>query len=218
MRVAPFAASVAALTIASAITFAAPANAQQQPPMPTHSTSESDCTWVWLTGALPMGGSIGVWTERCELRTGLWELEYAADLPGFRRTIDGEDRTPVIHVFAKPAEAGIDAILPELRAKGLMPNDDACVFAPASEWTLMSAGPMPRTQAALEIVPIGARLEAIEATPDDEVPEPQCGDYGSSTHGTRYFVTDTRHPDKVVYLDLGQDGMMFDQSTVTIVE
>lgn len=206
-----------ALAAACLAAIALPA-AAQQPPEPTHSTSAQDCRWQWLSGALPMGGSIGAWTERCELPTGLWELEYTATLPGFWLTIDNETRIPVIHVFEKPADAGIEAVLPALRAGGHIPDDDECVFAPASEWTLKSAGPMPRTQAALEIVPIGARLAAIEATPDDEVPEPQCGDYGSSTHGTRYFVTDTRHPDKVVYLDLGQDGMMFDQSSVTIVE
>lgn len=209
MRIAFAAACLLAATL--------PASAQQ-PPEPTHSTSEDHCGWRWLTGELPAGGSIGVWTERCALPTGLWEVEYTATLPGFWLTIAGEERIPVIHVFAKPAGAGIDAILPALRAGGLVPDDDECVFAPPSEGALMTIGPMPRTQAAFEIVPVGSRLAAIEATPDDEVPEPQCGDYGSSTHGTRYFVTDTRHPDKVVYLDLGQDGMMFDQSSVTIVE
>lgn len=196
---------------------AMPASAQDTPE-PTHSTSAEDCRWQWLSGDLPMGGSIGAWTERCELHSGLWQLEYTATLPGFWLNINDEERIPVIHVFGKAADAGIDAILPALRAGGHIPDDDECVFVPAADWVLQTAGPMPRTQAAFEIVPTGARLAAIEATPADEVPEPQCGDYGSSTHGTRYFVTDTRLPDKVVYLDLGQDGMMFDQSSVTIAD
>jgi hypothetical protein len=31
-------------------------------------------------------------------------------------------------------------------------------------------------------------------------------------------MTDTRNSDTVVYFDLGQDGMMFDQTSVTTVE
>jgi hypothetical protein len=208
---------IAVLAAACLAALALPASAQQ-PPKPTHSSDAELCRWIWWSGALPTGGSIGAWTERCDLPTGLWELDYTATLPGFWLTIDGEARIPVIHVFAKPADAGIDAILPALRGGGHIPDDDECVFAPPSEWTLMTVGPTQKTQALFEIVPVGPRLAAIEATPDDEIPEPQCGDYGSSTHGTRYFVTDTRHPDKAVYLDLGQDGTMFDHTSVTIVE
>jgi hypothetical protein len=82
----------------------------------------------------------------------------------------------------------------------------------------MTAGPAPRTRALFEIMPTGSRLAALEATPDDEIPEPPCGEYGWSTHGTRYFVTDVAHPDKVIYIDIGQDGMMFDQTSVSLVE
>ena len=189
-----------------------------QPPKPAHSTDPDKCRWQWWSGALPMGGSIGAWTEHCDLATGVWELDYTANLPGFWLTIDGEEQVAVIQVFAKPTDADIAAILPELRERGYIPDDDECGFAPAMDSTLTTAGPTPRSQALFEIMPTGARLAAFQATPDDEVPEPPCGEYGWSTHGTRYFVTDTRHPDKVVYIDIGQDGMMFDQTSVTIVE
>ena len=69
---------------------------------------------------------------------------------------------------------------------------------------------------AIDIQPTGARKAAFDATPSDEVPEPPCGDYGWSTHGLRYFMTDIRHPDNVLYLNEGQDGMMFDPRTVRI--
>jgi hypothetical protein len=187
------------MATAGLFVLALPALAQvPQPPQPTHSTDSEQCRWQWWSGALPMGGSIGAWTERCEFATGLWELDYTANLPGFWLTIDGEEEVPVIQVFAKPADADIAAILPELRQRGYIPDDDECVFRPAMDSTLMIAGPTPRTQALFEIMPVGSRLAALEATPDDEVPEPPCGEYGWSTHGTRYFVTDTRHPDKVI--------------------
>jgi hypothetical protein len=196
-----------------------PALAQvPQPPKPTYSTDAEHCRWIWWSGALPMGGSIGAWTERCDLATGLWELDYTATLPGFWLTIGGEEQAPVIQVFSKPADADVSAILSELRERGYIPDDDECIFVPASETTLRTVGPVPRTQTLYEIMPTGARLAQFEATPDDDVPEPPCGEYGWSTHGTRYFVTDTRHPDKVVYIDIGQDGMMFDQTSVTLIE
>jgi hypothetical protein len=209
----------AVAVLACLAVLAPPALAQApQPPKPTKSTDAEHCRWRWWSGALPMGGSIGAWTEYCEFATGVWELDYTADLPGFWLTIDGEEQVPVIQVFAKPADADIAAILPELRERGYIPDDDECGFAPAMDSTLMTAGPAPRTRALFEIMPTGSRLAALEATPDDEIPEPPCGEYGWSTQGTRYFVTDVAHPDKVIYIDIGQDGMMFDQTSVSLVE
>ena len=48
------------------------------------------------------------------------------------------------------------------------------------------------------------------------MPEPPCGEYGWSTHGVRYFFTDTRFPDRAVYVNTGQDGTMFDDTTITL--
>jgi len=114
----------------------------------------------------------------------------------------------VVQWFAKPPEAAVDAILQELRAKGLIPDDDACVFRPA-------ARPGPRTQAYHDIRPVGARLTALEATPPDQIPDPPCGEAGWSTHGVRYFITDMRTPDWVLYVNEGQDGTLIDARSIT---
>jgi hypothetical protein len=204
--------------VASGLVANAMAEGLPQPPRPTTSTDPDHCRWIWWSGVLPMGGSIGVWTERCDLVTGRWELDYTATLPGFRLTIDDEEQAAVIQVFAKPAEADISTILPELRRRGYIPDDDECVFRAALDETMMSVGPTPRTRAVFEIVPTGSRLAAHEATPDDEVPEPQCGEYGWSAEGVRYFLTDVAHSDRVIYVNIGQDGMMFDQSTIALAD
>ena len=205
-------------TIAAVAVFACiqGALAQAQPPMPTHSTDPDKCTWVWKTGELPGGGTLGVWTERCLSENRAWEPLFNPDLPGFELTIDGHPEFTVIQAFAKPAEADVSAILPELRERGYIPDDDECNFEPASDATLQTIGPAPRTRAFYEIMPAGARLEALEATPSDEVPEPPCGRYGWSTHGVRSFMTDLAHPIRVIYMDLGQDGAMFDPTTITL--
>jgi hypothetical protein len=176
-----------------------------EPPKPTHSTDPARCQWRWQEGA-----GLGVWTERCAFDTGVWEPKFDASLPGFVITVEGETVDTILHVFSKPADAPVAAILPELKTRRLIPDDDDCVFEPAA------IRPAPRTLAFFHIVPRGKRKQAFDATPKDEVPEPPCGDYGWSTHGTRYFLTDIAHPGRVLYVNIGQDGMMFDEKTVTL--
>lgn len=181
--------------------------ALSQPPEPPKGAlaDTARCQWEWKSG-----GGIGVWAERCALDTGVWELSFREDLPGFVLTVDGQREATVLQLFKKPADAGIAAILPELRRRGYIPDDALCAFGPAA---ITSA---PRTAAFFDIRPTGERKTAFEATPADEVPEPACGEYGWSTHGIRYFLTDIRHADSVVFINTGQDGMMFDARTVTI--
>ena len=193
------------VALAAFCVLAPPAGALAQPPQPTGSSVPGSCTWEWKTG-----GGIGIWAERCDLPTGVWEPRFEASLPGFVLTIDGEAEGTILQVFDKPADADISAILPALRAKGYIPDDDECVFESAA------VRPAPRTIAFYEIRPVGAGLAAFEATPDDEVPEPPCGEYGWGTHGVRYFLTDTRFPERVVYVNIGQDGTMFDDTTITL--
>jgi hypothetical protein len=173
--------------------------------MPTQSADPDACKWEWKSG-----GGVGIWAERCAFETGVFEPRYEASLPGFVLTVDGKAKTTILQVFEKPADADISAILPTLRAKGYIPDDDECVFEPAS------IRPAPKTVAFFQIMPTGGRKAAFEATPDDEVPGPPCPDYGWSTHGTRYFFTDMRFPERVIYVDIGQDGTMFDDTTITL--
>lgn len=191
--------------LASLALFASVSAASAQPPKPSTGTDPAKCVWEWKTG-----GGIGIWAERCTFATGVWEPVFKADLPGFILTVDGGDETTILQLFKKPADAPISAILPELRKRGYIPDDDECVFEPAAD-----IRPLPKTRALFEIMPTGSRLAAFDATPADEVPEPPCGEYGWSTHGVRYFMTDITHPDTVVYLNIGQDGTMFDDGTVT---
>ena len=37
---------------------------------------------------------------------------------------------------------------------------------------------------------------------------------GWSTHGVRYFMTDLRRPDRVVYINEGQDGTQIDPRSI----
>lgn len=72
----------------------------------------------------------------------------------------------------------------------------------------------PRTIAFFQVQPVGERLQRLKATPRDEVPDPPCGDYGWSTHGVRYFLTDLRAPQWLVYVNEGQDGTLVNPRTL----
>ena len=127
-------------------------------------------------------------------------------------TIDGEDPQVVLQVFKKPADQPIDAILPELVKRGYVLATE-CVFAPADTSYIPAA---PAGQTFCEVVPTGARQATFDAAPDDEVPDPPCGDYGMAPDGVQYFMTEAAHPDRVVFVSLGQDGTLFDPATLTL--
>jgi hypothetical protein len=194
------------LVLAGAVLLSLSVAAAATPPTaPAGSTVPGRCTWIWKEV-----GDLGVWSERCDLDTGVWELEPSVDLPGFILTIGGDANDTVLQEFTKPVGAPIEAILPELRQRGYIPDDGECVFEAAA------IRPAVRTISFFEIKPTGARKAAFDATPSDEVPDPPCGDYGWSAEGVRYFMTDLAHPDRVIYVNTGQDGMMFDETTITL--
>jgi hypothetical protein len=180
--------------------------AAAQPPQPSYSTDPDKCTWSWKTGT-----GLGAWTERCAMN-GVWEPVFRPGVPELALTVGGDDAGTVLQLFQKPADGDISAILPELRKRGYIPDDNDCVFQPASQ----DAGLPAKGQAFFEIMPTGARKAAFDATPADEVPDPPCGEYGFDPDGLRYFVTDSAHPAAVLYMNLGQDGTLFDPATVTV--
>jgi len=151
-----------------------------------------------------------VQAQDCRYGTGHWRVRADDALPGFALWRDDERVATVIHVLRKPAAAPLSSVLPSLAALGLIPPDD-CVFASAD--LRIPAAPGRQHH---DIRPQARRLAQLLATPADQVPDPPCGDYGASTHGVRYFITDDRHPTWVLYVNLGQDGTQIDPSTVAI--
>jgi hypothetical protein len=149
-------------------------------------------------------------TQACRFSTGLWRVEVDPELPGLALWRDSDRLTTVLQVFRKPANAPVEAILPQLIAQARVPDVDDCRFV------AVPLRPAARSIAFHQIRPVGKRLEAIEARIRHEIPEPPCGDYGWSTHGVRYFMTDFRRPDRVLYIDEGQDGTLIDPSGLSL--
>lgn len=164
----------------------------------------ADCREVELAVA-----GVRLQAQDCRLSTGHWRVLAEPALPGLALWRDGDRQATVLQVFTKPADAPVSTILPALRAGGHIPDDEDCQPVPASP-----ARAAPATQTRYEIRPVGARLRALQATPADQVPDPPCGAYGWSTHGVRYLLLDQRRPDRVLYLDEGQDGTLIQPLTL----
>lgn len=204
--------SAATLMLAALLSVSATsaARAADRPPMPSE-TIDPACTWQWLEGKADNAPKLSMWAQDCKLPTGHWQLRYEKEMPGFSLWIDDQRQGMVLQTFSLPKDAkGIEGLLPQLRSRALIADSDECVFQPAA------IGKVPKTVMQYEIRPVGQRLKDFEATPEDQIPDPPCGDYAWSTHGVRYFQADLRTPGTIVYFDLGQDGTLFAPGTVVV--
>ena len=105
--------------------------------------------------------------------------------------------------------AGPEALLPALKAKGLVLDDAECVFAKAE------GQPVPKGWTAWQVMPTGKRKEAFEQ-PSDEIPEPPCGELGLAVDYIGFFMVPDTNPGRILFVNLGQDGTMIDIGSVTL--
>ena len=175
------------------------------PPAPFYATDKGACAWNWKTGK-----GIGLWAEDCKFDSGSWTVTYDEANDLFTLSVDGGDPYPVLRQFHKGATEGPEVLLPSLRKAGLIPDDNECQFAPSTD----QKGPT--GWSFWEIDPTGKRKQAFDASPDDEIPDPPCGDVGLAVDYIGFFMIQAAHPDRVLYVNLGQDGTMIDPFTVTL--
>jgi len=174
-------------------------------PQPFFQTDTGFCKWAWKTGK-----GIGLWAEDCKFDTGLYAVSYDEKTDSFMQSVDGNDPYAVLRQFHKKPEEGPDALLPQLKAAKLVPDDDECKFQPGE------AAKNFGTWITYDIMPLGKRKEIYDASPSDEIPDPPCGELGVAVDFQAYFMIDSRHPDRVLYVNLGQDGSMFDPFSISL--
>ncbi|MDE2385180.1 MAG: hypothetical protein KGO53_11230 [Alphaproteobacteria bacterium] len=173
-------------------------------PQPFFLTDAKHCKSVWVKGE-----GIGVWWEDCTYDAPPAPLQYDAKLSGFVLRPPGESENTLVLQFRKKAEEPPDAILPELKARGLIPNDDECKFAASKE----AAAPHFKIY---DIMPLGKRLaEYKKQQKTGDIPDEPCGSVGLATDYVGYWLIDDRHPDRVVHVDLGQDTSALDPFSIS---
>ncbi len=185
-----------ALALAACKPASAPASHAPPAPQPSLAMQESfpNCTW----GEVRASG-VSIWSYTCP------DQQLVADetLPGFARERDGQ-RYPVIQLFAKPADAPIEAALPAIRAAS--PGGEACVLEAFSG-----------VEGGYQLVPTGEALVAYQAFTSgksDQGPSLPCGPLGPSEVGARLIEIVAGAPDKVAVIDLGSDIQIFDAQTL----
>ena len=173
-----------------------------EPPAPFYATDKKACAWNWVEGR-----DMGLWTERCNFDTGLWEVAYDAAQDQFALSVDRGQPYRVLQQFHA---ANAVALLPELKAKGLVLDDAECVMAQVADQ------PVPDGWSAWQVVPTGKRKEAFDSVVQIEVPDPPCGELGYRVDSIGFFMAKEGAPGRVFYANLGQDGTMIDLASLTL--
>ncbi|MFU8765328.1 MAG: hypothetical protein ACNA7T_12435 [Haliea sp.] len=172
------------------------------PPMPQWQTDALHCDWAWQES-----GGIGFWAESCQLPSGLWKIQWDSSRSAFIQTVDEKDLGVVVQPWQVPPGLGIDALRDALVAHALLDPSAAC------DWKAIPLRGAPRTMSFYTLASISEQAQAM--TEQGEVPEPVCGAYGHSTHGVRYFITDLRWPELVIFVDEGQERPLFEPRSIS---
>lgn len=189
-------------------TDAAPAAAQAAAPQPSETMAQTfrGCTWGEVTG-----GGLSMWSYACPAGAGDFRLVYDESLPGFayEGTFEGvTSRQAAVVIFKKAADAPIDAILPQVRAKSPGPHSATCV---------LSIVPSPEGDIA-GFEPTGAvKTQWDAASSGQEGAEPMdapCGDMGPQMSGDRGFHVLRDDPTTVIFIEYGSEIQPFDPSTI----
>ena len=179
------------------------AEAAGAPPAPFYATDRDKCSWLWRQGK-----DVGLWTEQCKFDTGLWGVTYDPEKDLFALRVNGGEPYTVLQPFRHAG--GAPGLLPELKARGLVLDDDECVMAQ------VSGQPAPEGWAAWQVMPTGKKKEAFDKQVQVEVPEPPCGALGFAADSVGFFMVSNAQPDRILYANLGQDGTMIDLASVTL--
>lgn len=193
----------------AAILFATPALAADPPadipPMPGWSSSPDHCSWVWREGR-----DTGLWTEACSFSTGQWAVAYDAAQDSYVTTRDGKPHVTMLRQFREAG--GPLALAPKLKAEGLLKNTDECQMMPVTD----VPGLAPPGWTAWRFMPTGALKEAFDKEAQQQIPEPPCGPLGYAVDTVSFFMVKDDVPDRVFFVDLGQERAFIDITTLRL--
>ncbi len=188
---------------------AAPApTAQAGAPQPDETMAQTfrGCTWGEVTG-----GGLSVWSYDCPAAAGDFRMVYDAAVPGFTITSGSAgdaSRNPSIVIFKKAADAPIDSILAEVRARSPGPHSAECVLSAVSSPEGEFAGFEPSGAAK-------AQWDAASSGAEDAPPmDPPCGYMGPQFSGDRTFRVLADDPTTVVFIEFGSEIQPFDPGTI----
>ena len=176
------------------------------PPSPPYYIDKSACQWTWKQGK-----GIGIWYEDCNYGDDPWTVAYDDAVDGFvAKTASGESE-PFGMMLQFRKAGGPEALLPDLKKAGKVLDTPDCEFQPVKDSMIqLTAG-----WTAWEVAPTGKLKETFDATPEGDMPEPPCGDLGQAVDYIGFFLVHKDHPDRILWVDLGQDVSPIDLPSIT---
>ena len=69
---------------------------------------------------------------------------------------------------------------------------------------------------AWRVMPTGKLKEAFDKEVQEQIPEPPCGRLGYAVDTVSFFMAKDGMPDRVIYVDLGQERAMLDITTLRL--
>lgn len=159
--------------------------------------ADKGCVWEKFSNA-----SVGLeaWVERCDY--GFRKIDFVAQGRSLAiRYSDGGAPENVVDVIDRlPGESGEAAV--------------KRIFAAHTEKALAArciARPFQGMTARKDVKRFTFVLKKPVPTPEGDVPEPPCGEWGDSPDGIQYFEV---HPTKIFFVRVGQDIPLFDEQTL----
>jgi hypothetical protein len=182
------------------------------PPGGPSRPADKDCAWEKLSDP---GLGLEAWVERCDY--GFRKIDFLVKGGSLAiRYSDGGAPEPVVDVLdllpGESEKAGIQRILAARTPKAIAAR---CVVAPYRGDKAPPAGVERFTFA-----PDAAYRKELDAkaSPDGDIPEPPCGDWGESFDGIQYFEAQPSSGSrKVLFVRAGQDIPLFDEETLRLL-
>jgi len=163
---------------------------------------DKGCTWEKFSNA-----SVGLeaWVERCDY--GFRKIDFVAQGRSLAiRYSDGGKPENVVDVIDRlPGESGEAAVRRIFAAHTDKKLVAKCVARPFRSPGMTTPKGVQRYTFVLKNPP------KVKETPDGDIPEPPCGEWGDSPDGIQYFEV---HPTKVFFVRVGQDIPLFDEQTL----
>jgi hypothetical protein len=159
--------------------------------------ADKKCVWEKFSNAAV---GLEAWVERCDY--GFRKIDFVARGRSLAiRYSDGGAPENVVDVIDRlPGESGEAAV--------------KRIFAAHTEKSLAArcvARPFRGMKARKDIQRFTFVLKKPVPTPEGDVPEPPCGEWGFSADGIQYFEV---HPKKILFVRVGQDIPLFDEQTL----
>lgn len=130
-------------------------------------------------------------------------------LPGARIMRDGSTSTPVIRVFNLPNK-DINDVLNILKNESGWSDEEQCAF---KEVKSERVGVKRYT-----LSPTGKAAEELKERGKNEPICETCAGWGMWNSGIRYFEIHSTHPDKAIFMEIGQDAPLFDEKSIVITD